>query len=168
MSPLFTYRSVRTDPYILEQICPAHRSARLGIISQVVSYGTGWACGADGEYMYTYTHKNTPIAWIKKVLVSVSFINGKMNHTLKITRFIFIFPICTVQQMVFFMQNKFSMVYMYTYINSTWVWSKLLKYLQAKSNGSAVLPLKIQCIAFDKYFFQLVQVPVLVNTAHFK
>ncbi len=53
--------------------------------------------------------KNSSYAWSEKFVVSVSFINWKMNRTLKITRFTFILSSRTVQRIIFFMHNKFSM-----------------------------------------------------------
>ena len=54
-------------------------------------------------------HKNSSYAEIEKFVVSVSFINWKMNHTLKISRFTFILSSCTVRQIIVFMHKKFPM-----------------------------------------------------------
>ncbi len=51
-------------------------------------------------------HKNSSYAWIEKVIVLVSFINWKMNRTLKITRFTFILSSHRVRRIIFFMHNK--------------------------------------------------------------
>ncbi len=42
--------------------------------------------------------------------MSVSFINWKMNPTLKVTRFAFVLSSRTVRRIIFFMHNKFPMV----------------------------------------------------------
>ncbi len=82
--------------------------------------GTGMIPKKEGKILNipgNYISYETPCAYMCRskqlIVVSISFIQRKMNRTLKISRFTCILSGCTVWQIIFSMQKKFSITFIF-------------------------------------------------------